>query len=83
MRREVRIHLCTWDQSRIMSREANSIPIIMVLCDLWEKLPEVSSCWAENNFLANTELSLDICKVERDYVDSQKDSRKSAQTVGD
>jgi hypothetical protein len=66
-----------------MARVAISIPVIEVSRDFWKKRPEISSCWAKNNFLPNTKLSLDICKVERDNIDSQKDSGQRAQTVGD
>jgi hypothetical protein len=66
-----------------MAWEAISIPIIGGLGDFWKKRPEISSSWTKHNLFSNTKLPLDICEVEWDDIDSQKDSCKKAQTVSD
>jgi hypothetical protein len=66
-----------------MTWEAISIPIISGLDDFWKKRLEIPSSWTKNNLFSNTELPLDICEIEWDNIDSQKDSGKRTQTISD
>lgn len=60
-----------------------SFPVIWVLGYFWEKCPEISSRYAKNSFLPDTEFSLDIWKVERDDIDPKINSMQRAQAVCD